>query len=35
MSMIFIDATDHVVGRLASVVARRLLDGEEIIVVNA
>jgi large subunit ribosomal protein L13 len=35
MSMTFIDASDHIVGRLASVVARRLLDGEEIIVVNA
>ena len=35
MKMIFIDASDHVVGRLASVLARRLLDGEEIIIVNA
>jgi large subunit ribosomal protein L13 len=35
MSMTIIDASDHVVGRLASVVAKRLLDGEEIIVVNA
>ncbi|OGS48459.1 MAG: 50S ribosomal protein L13 [Euryarchaeota archaeon RBG_16_68_13] len=30
-----IDATGHVVGRLASVVAKRLLNGEEIVVVNA
>jgi large subunit ribosomal protein L13 len=30
-----IDATGHVVGRLASVVAKRLLNGEEIVIVNA
>ena len=30
-----IDATDHVVGRLASVVAKRLLQGQRITIVNA
>lgn len=35
MTMAVIDATGHVVGRLASVVAKRLLKGEEIVVVNA
>ena len=35
MTMPVIDATGHVVGRLASVVAKRLLNGEEIVVVNA
>jgi len=35
MTMAFIDASEHVLGRLASVVAKRLLDGEEIVVVNA
>ena len=30
-----IDATGSVLGRLASVVAKRLLEGEEIVVVNA
>jgi len=35
MNMAVIDAKDHIVGRLASVVAKRLLDGEEIVVVNA
>lgn len=30
-----IDATDSVLGRLSSVVAKRLLEGEEIVVVNA
>ena len=35
MSMPTIDATGHVVGRLASVLAKRLLNGEEIVVVNA
>ena len=30
-----IDATGHVVGRMASVLAKRLLNGEEIVVVNA
>ncbi|OGS61566.1 MAG: 50S ribosomal protein L13 [Euryarchaeota archaeon RBG_19FT_COMBO_69_17] len=33
--MAVIDATGHVVGRLSSVVAKRLLNGEEIVVVNA
>jgi large subunit ribosomal protein L13 len=33
--MAVIDATDSVLGRLASVVAKRLLEGEEIVVVNA
>lgn len=33
--MAVIDATGHVVGRLASVVAKRLLNGEDIVVVNA
>ncbi|MFQ6106671.1 MAG: 50S ribosomal protein L13 [Thermoplasmata archaeon] len=33
--MAVIDATDSVLGRLASVVAKRLLNGEEIVVVNA
>jgi len=33
--MAVIDATGHVVGRLASVVAKRLLSGEDIVVVNA
>ena len=33
--MPIIDATGHVVGRLASVLAKRLLNGEEIVVVNA
>lgn len=35
MRMTVIDATGHVVGRLASVVAKRLLNGEEIVVVHA
>ncbi|MCD6461130.1 MAG: 50S ribosomal protein L13 [Thermoplasmata archaeon] len=30
-----IDATDTILGRLASVVAKRLLEGEEIVIVNA
>ncbi len=30
-----IDATGHVLGRLASIIAKRLLNGERIIVVNA
>ena len=30
-----IDASGHVIGRLASVVAKRLLTGEEIVIVNA
>ena len=33
--MAVIDATDSVLGRLASVVAKRLLNGEEIVIVNA
>lgn len=33
--MAIIDATDHVLGRLSSLVAKRLLAGEEITVVNA
>jgi ribosomal protein uL13 len=35
MTMAVIDATGHVVGRLSSVVAKRLLKGEEIVIVNA
>ena len=35
MNMPVVDATGHVVGRLASVLAKRLLNGEEIVVVNA
>ena len=35
MTMTIIDATGHVAGRLASVVAKRLLNGEDIVVVNA
>jgi len=35
MTMVTIDATGHVVGRLSSVIAKRLLNGEEIHVVNA
>ena len=30
-----IDASNHVLGRLASVIAKRLLNGEKIVVVNA
>ena len=33
--MLVIDATDLVLGRLASFVAKRLLEGEEIAIVNA
>ncbi len=33
--MIFIDASGQILGRLCSVVAKRLLDGEEVTVVNA
>lgn len=33
--MAIIDATDHILGRLSSLVAKRLLSGEEISVVNA
>lgn len=32
---VVIDATGHIVGRLASIVAKRLLNGEDIVVVNA
>ncbi|TLZ90863.1 MAG: 50S ribosomal protein L13, partial [Methanobacteriota archaeon] len=35
MTMPTIDATGHVVGRLASILAKRLLNGEEIVIVNA
>ena len=35
MTMAIIDATGHVVGRMASIIAKRLLNGEEIVVVNA
>src|SRR2546427_12224797 len=34
MNMPVVDATGHVVGRLASVLAKRLLNGEEIVVVK-
>ncbi|MCX6650222.1 MAG: 50S ribosomal protein L13 [Methanomassiliicoccales archaeon] len=33
--MAIIDAENHIAGRLASVVAKRILKGEEIIIVNA
>ncbi len=32
---VIIDGTGHVIGRMASVVAKRLLKGEEIVIVNA
>ncbi len=32
---VIIDGTGHVIGRLSSVVAKRLLKGEEIVIVNA
>jgi len=35
MTMAVLDATDQVMGRFASVVAKRLLKGEEIHIVNA
>ena len=35
MTMAIIDATGHIVGRFSSIVAKRLLNGEEIVVVNA
>src|SRR2546422_114160 len=35
VTMATIDATGHVVGRLASILAKRLLNGEDIVVVNA
>ena len=34
MTLTLIDATDLVLGRMASAVAKRLLDGEEITIVN-
>lgn len=33
--MVVIDATGHIIGRLSSFVAKRLLNGEEIHIVNA
>jgi large subunit ribosomal protein L13 len=33
--MAVIDATDHILGRLSTHIAKRLLKGEEIVVVNA
>lgn len=33
--IIYIDATDQIVGRLASVVAKKLLEGYKVIIVNA
>ncbi|MCG7845112.1 MAG: 50S ribosomal protein L13 [Methanomassiliicoccales archaeon] len=33
--MAIIDAENHIAGRLASVIAKRLLKGEEIVIVNA
>lgn len=33
--MAAIDATGQILGRLASLVARRLLDGDEIVIINA
>jgi large subunit ribosomal protein L13 len=35
MTMAVLDATDQIIGRFASVVAKRLLNGEEIHIVNA
>jgi len=35
MIMKIIDATDHIVGRLSSHVAKMLLNGEEIMIINA
>ena len=35
MTMAFIDASGQVMGRLCSVIAKRLLGGEEVVVVNA
>ena len=32
--MLIFDATDKILGRLASVVAKKLLEGEEVVVVN-
>ena len=33
--MVVIDATGHVIGRLSSAVAKRLLNGEDVVIVNA
>ena len=35
MSMIYIDASDMVLGRLSSFVAKELLKGEQVHIVNA
>lgn len=35
MMVVYIDATDLVLGRLSSVVAKKLLDGEEVVIINA
>lgn len=32
---IYIDGTDQILGRLSSIVARKLLEGEEVIILNA
>lgn len=33
--MVVIDATGHIIGRLSSAVAKRLLNGENVVIVNA
>jgi len=33
--MILVDATDQILGRMASIVAKRLLEGEQVTIVNA
>ena len=33
--VIYIDATDMVLGRLSSIVAKKLLEGEEVVILNA
>ena len=33
--VIVVDGTGHIMGRLASVIAKRLLEGEKVVVVNA
>ena len=33
--MILVDATDQILGRMASIVAKKLLDGERVTIVNA
>ncbi len=33
--MILVDATDQILGRMASIVAKRLLEGERVTIVNA